>query len=457
MKYISRRSFLKGLAALSLLGLSGCASTYALEEDKMPGQEKFQPPVLEVKPVDYDYLLTGGTIVDGTGSEPYQGNIAIKENKIVGIGHFVPGQGGEIIDIEGLTVAPGFIDLHTHTERYLAQNGRAEMMLLQGVTTHIGGNCGTSEDSIGKYFDGLGAIGINIGLFAGLKTIRMNVAGTKDILTKKELEAMKELVAEAMEEGAFGLSVGLQYWPQIYTTTEEVIELCKVVADYGGFYSTHIRNEEDYVIPSVEEAIKIGFEAGVPVEYSHIKTAQRRNWGKMSRVLELVEEAYVKGLDITADVYGYEFSSLDVGQGRSSISEDDMITALKHPLVMVGSDSGLKTNGSASHPRAYGNHPRILGRYVREKEVISLAECIKKMTSQPARRLGLHDRGLLQEGNIADIAVFDFEQIIDKAERYSPNHYSEGIKHVFVNGKQAVKDGQVTGVLAGQVLKHRKG
>jgi N-acyl-D-aspartate/D-glutamate deacylase len=328
------------------------------------------------------------------------------------------------------------------------------MMLYQGVTTHIGGNCGTFQGSIQDYFNKLNNTGINVGLFIGLKNLRLNVAGTKKSLTDTELGEIKNLVGKAMNEGAFGLSVGLQYWPQIYTTTEELIEICRVVSECGGFYSTHIRNEEDYVIPSVEEAIRIGFEADVPVEYSHIKTAQKNNWGKMPRVLKRLDEAHKKGLDITADVYGYEYSSLDIGTGKSSISENDMMTAMKHQLVMMGSDSGLSTNGKASHPRAYGNYPRILGRYIRDKEVISLEKCIKKMTFMPAKRLGLNDRGVLKVGNAADITVFDFNNIIDKAERYAPNRYSKGVEHVFVNGKHALKNGKVTGVLAGQKLKH---
>ncbi len=449
----SRRDFIKIIGAFSIFGITGCSigEINAINSKNLQFDENF---FLSFEPVDYDYLLEDGTIIDGTGKKPYVGRLAIKNGKIVGIGNFIAGKGGKVINAKGLIVTPGFIDLHTHTENYLLHNGKAEMMLYQGVTTHIGGNCGTFQGSIKNYFGKLNETGINIGLFVGLKNLRLNIVGSKKNLVKSELEEIKKLVRKAMKEGAFGLSVGLQYWPQIYTTTEELIEICKVVSEYGGFYSTHVRNEENSVIPSVEEAIKIGFEAGVPVEYSHIKTAQKPNWGKMPKVLNLLDEAHAKGLDITSDVYGYDFSSLDIGSGRSSISENDMITAMKHPLVMIGSDSGLRINGNATHPRAYGNHPRVIGKYVRDKGVIPLEDCIKKMTFMPAKRLGLNDRGILKIGNAADVTVFDYNSIIDKAERYNPNQYSKGIKHVFVNGRQALKNGEVTGVLAGEKLKH---
>lgn len=458
MDYFTRRDFIKSAAvSLLLLSLPGCALFDFRERSSRSDKEK-NDSKLFVKEVDCDFFLKNGLIHDGKGGKPFYGNVAIKDNKIAAIGSDIANKNGEIIDVEGLIIAPGFIDLHTHTEEYFLKNGKGEMILHQGVTTHIGGNCGSSVDSIGDYFNNLGAVGINFGIFTGLRNIRFQTVGNKaDTLSANELNKMKELVQKGMEEGAFGLSVGLEYWPQIYTTTEELIELCRVVSDYGGFYSTHIRNEEDHVLSAVEEAIKIGREAGLPVQYSHIKTAQKRNWGKMSQVLELLENASDEGLDITADVYGYTFSGHDRGTDRNSISEQDMLQAFKHPLVMVASDAGLQVNGDAVHPRTYGNFPRFLGRYVRNRRVMSMGECIKKMTSMPARRLGLEDRGVLKEGNKADITVFDYMRIIDRAERDNINVLSEGVKHVFVNGKHSVKDGEVTGVLAGEkLLKNKK-
>lgn len=457
MNCFSRREFIKSAAAsMLLLSLSGCTFfDFGKKSRRSNNEEGDLSPF--VKEVECDFFLKNGLIHDGTGAKPFYGNIAVKNNKIAGVGRDIANKNGEVIDLDGLITAPGFVDLHTHTEEYFLKNGKGEMILLQGVTTHIGGNCGSSVDSIGDYFNNLGAVGVNFGIFTGLGNIRLQVVGAKaDTLSRNELIKMKELVHKGMEEGAFGLSVGLEYWPQIYTTTEELIELCRVVSDYGGFYSTHIRNEEDNVLPAVEEAVKIGMEAGLPVQYSHIKTAQERNWGKMSQVLEILENANAEGLDITADVYGYTFSGHDRDTNRNSICEQDMLQAFKHPLVMVASDAGLQVNGDAVHPRTYGNYPRFLGRYIRNRRVMSMGECIKKMTSMPARRLGLKDRGVLKEGNKADITAFDYMSIIDRAERNNINVLSEGIKHVFVNGRHAVKDGEVTGILAGEKLLNNK-
>lgn len=460
MKSISRREFIIGLISVSALSMAGCGKMTNLiqaAESGAGGEKQDERPVSlrTVVPVTCDYVLAGGTIVDGTGGKPFKGDVAIKGDKIVAVGDFVPGSMAQIIDVSGLYVTPGFIDLHTHNELYLLRNGKADMFLLQGITSQIGGNCGTSVMSVGDYFSELGAVGINIGLFSGYKMLRRAVQPVNPHrITPKELEQLIKRLARDMENGAFGLSVGLQYWPQILATTDELVELCRVVGQYGGFYSTHIRNEEDTVIPSVEEAIEIGFKAGVPVQYSHIKTAQTRNWGKMEKVLEMVQAANSDGLDITADVYGYTFSGLDVWSDvKESINEDDMLLALDHPLVMIGSDSGVDTKGKGTHPRSYGSHSRILAKYVRDRGVISLEEAVRKMTSMPAGRLGLQDRGILREGDAADIAVFDLQAINDQATRANPNILATGVKHVFVNGRHAVKDGKVTGELGGVALK----
>jgi len=411
-------------------------------------------PVELLPEVDCDYLIKSGYIVDGTGNKGYTGDIAVKGDKIVALGLLEAAPQAEIIDASGMVVAPGFIDIHTHTEQYLKQGADAGMILLQGVTTHIGGNCGSSVDDIDEFFSSFEKTGVNLGLYAGYKNLRLKVLGNqKAPPTENQLEQMKAVLEEYMRDGAFGLSVGLGYWPQYYATTEELVDLCRVVKKYGGIYACHIRDEGDNVIDALGEAITIGLKAGIPVEYSHIKIARERNWGKMSHVLQLMEEARENGLDITADVYGYTFSSLDVGKGRNSINEGDLVMALTHPLVMIGSDSGLSKNGRAVHPRAYGNYPRILRKYVREKGLLTLEEAVHKMTAMPAKKLRLRDRGLLAEGYKADIVIFDFDEITDRSDRENPNLLPVGVKEVFVNGVLSVHKGELTGELGGQALK----
>ncbi|NLC37975.1 MAG: D-aminoacylase [Clostridia bacterium] len=460
MKSIGRRAFLVGTASLSLLGLlqPEIVAGWLAGEKNVPsaGKEAEEGAALpepeSVPPVSCDYLLVNGTIIDGSGAPSFAGNLAIKGETIVAIGDFPAAPGAKVIDVAGLVIAPGFIDLHTHTEDYILNNGAGEMILLQGVTSQIGGNCGTSVDSIGSYFAELKEPGVNFGLLVGYKVLRKKCGVDEKGLTAKTLAAMEEELARGLQEGAFGLSVGLEYWPQSKATTDELIALCRVVKDHGGFYAVHIRNEGDRVLPSLEEAIEIGLATGVPVEYSHVKTSGKRNWGKMEKVLELLDQARESGLDMTGDVYGYTFSSLDLDSGRNSIGEEDLQLALKHPFLMIGSDSGLSNSGRAIHPRAYGNYPRILGRYVREQGVLSWEEAIRKMTSLPAKRLGLDERGLLAPGRKADVVAFRPEKVRDQASREDPNIFSVGMEYVFVNGQPAVAEGEPTGIRAGQPL-----
>lgn len=464
MKFLKRRDFLVGLGSLGILGLVKWDYVYGYvippsenqdnleREDETPGSEK------PLQVIECDYILENGLIVDGTGMPPVIGNIGIKGDTISAMGEFVANDTAQRIDASGLIITPGFIDLHTHTEGYLAAGGNGEMMLRQGVTSHIGGNCGTSVSSIGKYIDSLGFVPINVGLFIGYKMLRRAVIPKENILVgPNELEAMKKIIAQGMIEGAFGLSVGLSYYPQLKATTEELIELCKTVKEYKGFYSTHIRDEGDGVIPSVKEAILIGKSAKIPVEYSHVKTSGEKNWGKMAQVLKLVEQAKNEGLDIAGDVYGYTYSSLDIGINKTyeSMHEDDLKMALKHPLLMIGSDSGLSRKGRATHPRAYGNHVRILSQYVRDQKILSLQEAIHKMTAMPAKRLRLKDRGLLSPGQKADIAVFNFNDLKEEATRLEPNKFATGMKYVFVNGALALDEKGLTGVRAGRPLKNK--
>ncbi|MBS3969062.1 MAG: D-aminoacylase [Clostridia bacterium] len=453
MQRINRRDFLiYGTGTLAtMLTLTGC----------LPKDIKTQAYVSEVNMpnIDFlecDYLIHKGLIIDGTNSQPFEGDIAIKGDRIIKIARSIAGKNCEIIDARGKIVSPGFIDIHTHTEDYMVHNGRSEMMLLQGVTAQIGGNCGNSKVKIGSVLDNLNGMGINYGMFSGYREIRRSVVGNANLRPNgAQMQAMLDMLQENLQAGAFGFSVALEYWPQSFATTDEIVELSYLLAEYGGFLSVHVRDEGDRVIPAVEEIIEIGFRAKVPVQYSHIKAAHRKNWGKMEKILELLSEARDSGLDIKADVYGYNFSSNDLGDSSyCSISDEDLEMALTHPQVMIASDSGLKVNGAAIHPRAYGNYPRIIAQYARNKSLLSIETLIHKMTAMPASRLGLADRGRLLEGYKADIAVFDLNNINDEATRQQTTLYSKGVQSVFVNGNLAVNNGIVTGTPTGEVLRN---
>lgn len=449
---ISRRKFIKyGASVLALLPVAGCSFNQSAvhafaSEAELP----------EINLIDCDYLIHRGLIVDGTGSEPYIGDIAIKGDSIIKIAKFIAGKNCEVIDARGKIVAPGFIDIHTHTEDYMIHNGKAEMILMQGVTTQIGGNCGTSQLYIGPVLEKLKNMSINFGMFSGYKEIRRSMVGNQNVrINGSNMQKMLDVLEQNMKDGAFGLSIGLEYWPQNFAGTEEIIELASLLSEYGGFYSTHLRSESDKVIEALEEAIEIGFKANVPVQYSHVKAAHKKNWNKMDRILNMLQEAKRSGLDITADVYGYTFSSNDLAAPNyHSMSEENLQMALCHQQVMIGSDSGLRNNGHAIHPRAYGNYPRILGQFVREKQLLKIEEAIHKMTGMPAKRLNLKDRGILKENMKADVVVFDLSQISDQATRQNTNVYSKGVDYVLVNGKISIKNGEYIDSRAGVVLRN---
>lgn len=434
------------LITLIILILTACGSS-ALSKEPVP--------VVKPIPPECDFIIDKARIVDGTGNPGFIGSVAVKGELITAVGEFpFPGE-AEVVDGSGLVLSPGFIDIHTHSETFIHSGERTAAFLSQGVTTQIGGNCGRSPENIRGYLETMPPLDINYGILMGYATLREKAMGNRAGKTSTAaLENMKKDLDQALLEGALGLSTGLEYWPQNYATTEELVELCQIVAQHGGFYATHIRNEYDKVIPALKEAIEIGRKAQVPVQYSHIKAGYERNWQQFSMLLELLEEAHESGLDITADVYPYTFSSTDLGKSplRDSISRENMEKAMIHPLIFYGSDTGIYQGGTANHPRAYGTFTRILGEMVRERGLLSLENAVVKMTSQPARRLKLKDRGVIAPGYIADLVLFDPKTIRDLATIEDPTLISEGIQQVWVSGSLAWDMGKLTNNRNGKII-----
>jgi len=524
--------------------------------------------------VMYDILIEGGRVLDGTGNPWFWADVGIVGDRIEAVGRLRGSRADRRIDARGLMVAPGFIDIHSHSDFTVLVDRRAESKITQGVTTEVVGNCGSSAapmspevrayrerymraqlgeefrfewesmDDYMKLIDRDG-VSLNIAPLVGHGTVRQNVMGfERRPPTDDELREMGRLVREAMEDGAWGLSTGLIYPPSCYAEKEEIIELARILADYGGVYFTHIRGEGDTLFDALREAIEIGERAGVPVEIAHLKASGRRNWGKTAEALRIIEEARGRGVDVTFDQYPYTASStgltaylpdwaheggtekllerlrdpecrrriaseegklerdwdavmiafaknhpqyegktiMEVAkiEGKEPIeavfdlllseegqvnivahglSEEDVRRVMRSPYMMVGSDGravsprGILGLGKP-HPRYYGTFPRVLGHYVREG-VLTLQEAVRRMTSYPAQRLGLRDRGLLREGMKADITIFDPERVRDEATFKDPHRFASGIPYVLVNGKLVIDGYGHTGALPGRAL--RKG
>src|SRR3954463_7443151 len=522
----------------------------------------------------FDVVIANGRIVDGTGAPWFRGDIGISGDRITAIGALGDATAATRIDAGNLVVAPGFIDLLGQSEFNVLVDGRAASKILQGVTTEVTGegssiapvndrllleaapnakHFGVAQDwrTLGDYFTRLeerSHTAIKLATFVGAGGIRNYVIGKDDRpATPAELAQMKRLVADAMQQGALGLSTSLQYVPDRFASIDEIVELAKVAAQYGGVYFTHQRSESARVFESLDEVFAIAERARIPAEIWHLKTAYKANFGKMPEVLRRIEAARARGLDVTANQYPYtrasngldsclplwareggfdkalprltdpasrerikkdmddanattwenqwyganggegvmlssvlnrdlaKYEGLTLAQigkamgkdprdavidlviadrGESSVitsimDEDDVRTALKHPLVGVGTDSGAQAEDgrlseSKSHPRAWGSFPRILGRYVRDEHLLTLEEAIRKMTSQAADRVHLNDRGVLRPGLIADLTIFDPAAIRDESTFEDPRHYSTGVRHVFVNGRRTLADGVMT-------------
>ncbi|HEX4951331.1 MAG TPA: D-aminoacylase [Blastocatellia bacterium] len=466
-------------------------------------------------------LIIKGKVIDGTGAKAKGVALRLVGDTVTEIGNLKPKPNERVIDARNLIIAPGFIDIHNHSETGLEREPTANSQILQGITTLAVGPDGGSPWPIAAYLQRRAQKppAVNVLTFVGHATVRRKVLGDdyNRTATKAEIEQMAALVEQGMREGAIGLSSGLEYDVGLPSTTEEVIALARVAAQHGGIYMSHIRDEADAMLNALKEAIRIGREAKIPVQVSHIKMGTVGVWGKAPEAIAMIEEARREGLDVTADCYPYDaWSSTitvlipsrkhddprevskglnDVGgaanvtitscahhreyEGKTlqQLADENKTTAVemymnivkaggagvvcrsmidkdieafyRQPWVMVSSDGGI----NARHPRGAGTFPRVLGRFVREKKWLSLPEAVRKMTSAPAARLNLKDRGVLRVGAKADVVIFDAKKVLDHATFKQPFEVPVGIVHVFVNGEQVVSESKVSGATPGRVLR----
>lgn len=475
------------------------------------------------KPGAKSRVIVGATIVDGSGRKAFVANVRIVGDRIENVGRFATRADEEVIQAPGLVVAPGFIDVHNHSDGALASEPALASQVSQGITTLAVGPDGGSPWPIADYLAKRQAqpAAVNVLTFVGHATVRLQVMG-KDYnraATEKEIADMAKLVEQGMREGAAGLSSGLEYDVGHPSTTEEVIELARAAARHGGIYMSHVRDEADEVMTAFKEAIRIGREARIPVQISHIKLGTVGVWGQSEKAVELINAARHSGVDITADCYPYDaWSSTitvlipsrrhddpvavkkgldDVGgpgnilvtscrahreyEGKTieDISREQRLSAVDVYIQIVKDggagvvcrsmkDSDIRvfyrqpwvmvaSDGQAGgrHPRGAGTFTRVLGRFVRERAWLTLEEAVRKMTAAPASRLGLNDRGLIREGMKADLVIFDPKRVIDRSTFKEPLLLSEGIERVFVNGEPVFENGKPTGRLPGAVI--RKG
>jgi N-acyl-D-amino-acid deacylase len=526
---------------------------------------------------DYDVIIRNGTVYDGSGSTPIQTDIGINGDVIESLGDLSEFTAIKDINATSMAVSPGFINMLSWAPISLITDGKGQSDIRQGVTLEVFGE-GESmgplspamiEDyekngdkvnwkTLGEYFDYMENKGIapNIASFVGASTLRVNAIGYEDREpTADELQLMRDLTQEAMEEGAMGIGSSLIYAPAFYAKTEELIEISKVAGEFGGMYISHMRSEGNRFLQSIDELIRISKEAGLPAEIYHLKASGAENWHKLDLAIAKIDSARATGLAITTDMYTYTAGStgldaamppwvqeggyddwakrlqdpeirvklevemttptdewenllyaagtpekcLLVGFKNDSLkyltgktlgevakmrgttpsatamdlvwqdgsrvqvvyflmSEENVRKQLTLPYMSFGSDAGaLATEKpfteSSTHPRAYGNFARLLGKYVRDEKVMPLEEAIRKLTSLPASNLKIKDRGSLKPGYFADIVIFNPNTIADHATFDDPHQYSTGMIHVFVNGGQVLKDGEPTGVLSGRAVR----
>jgi N-acyl-D-amino-acid deacylase len=529
----------------------------------------------------YDRILRNGLIYDGSGGPPFPGDVGMRGDSIVAVGDLGAAQAAEELDVTGLAVAPGFINMLSWATTSLLHDPRSQSDIRQGVTLEVFGE-GTSMGplneamksqmvaqqgdikfdvewtSLGEYLEHLERRGVspNVASFVGATTVRIHVLGHEDRApTADELEQMRGLVRQAMAEGALGVGSSLIYAPAFYASTDELVALAEEAARFGGLYTSHLRSEGNRLVEAVEELLTISRRAGIPANIYHLKAAGEQNWGKLGQVIAMVEAAQAEGLRITADMYTYtagatgldaamppwvqegglqawrtrlqdpairarvrremrtptdaweslyllagsadkvvlnafkqdslkyltgktlaevarlrgtsaEDTAMDlvvqddsrVGAVYFLMSEENVRRQVALPWMSFDSDAAslapegvfLKSN---PHPRAYGSFARLLGKYVRDEQVIPLEEAIRRLTSFPAATLHLKRRGRLAPGYYADVVVFDPATITDHATFEQPHQYATGMVHVFVNGTQVLRDGDHTGATPGRVVR----
>jgi len=527
----------------------------------------------------FDVLITDARVVDGMGNPWYRADVGLRGDRIAAVGHLEGREAERTIDARDRVLAPGFIDMMGQSSTVLVTDPpSAESKLRQGITTYLSGEGGSaaprSEETADEpevtpagdtltwrryreYFRILEREGIALNVIhdVGATQVRRVVLGEEDVdPTPEQMEAMKELVREAMEDGAVGLSTSLIYPPAVYASTEELVELAGVAGEHGGAYFTHMRNESFAVLEAIREALTIGERAGVPVHIYHLKAAGQENWPLMDRALALIDSARAAGMDVTADVYPYlrngiglgsfihprhyrrgddalrdrlsdadfraelreeiettadwenwyrwvgsdwddvllvrvpeampsELSGMSLAEGAEHLGEDpwrmffrlveagrtyvnplsmneaQKHAALRRPWVMIDTDASPVNpeTAQAAHPRAFGAFPRVVAKYVREDGVIRLEEAVRRMTSLAANRLGLHDRGRIAPGMVADLVLFDPERLTDRATFRDPMRYAEGVDFLWVNGVTTIDEGELTGAEGGRALRRDPG
>ncbi|WP_164845561.1 N-acyl-D-amino-acid deacylase family protein [Anaerosphaera multitolerans] len=527
----------------------------------------------------FDVLIKNGLIVDGTGEKPYEGNLAIVDEKIKLLGKGEEVEAKKVIDAKGKVVSPGFIDTHSHSSLLVFQDPMLSPKTRQGITTEFVAQDGMGPapidepnksswikamsglegeyeapwdwESVDDYLNVIDKLdlGPNIAYLAPHSNVRFVSMGMENRqATDEELKKMKENLAKAMEEGAFGLSTGLIYPPGSFGNTKELVELGKVLAETGGVFVTHQRSEADSILDSMDEILTVGNESGCRIHFSHFKVCGKNNWDKIPAVLEKLDNFTKAGRIVSYDQYPYvagstmmsvilppwvhdggtdkllerlqdnelrekmkediltgiegwdnfvEFAGFDgifvtfvgsdknkdvegkslteIGQMRGKEpldaifdiileeknlvglvdfwgTEEHVVRLLKRPEQNVCTDGIL---GGKPHPRVYGAFPRVIGKYVREEEALTLEEAIYKMTKKPAETFGLYDRGVIKDGYAADLVIFDFEEIRDVGDYNEPNQYPKGIEYVLVNGKVIIDNGEATPQKAGKVLRFK--
>ncbi len=521
----------------------------------------------------YDVLIKNGIVIDGSGKKGFRADVAVSKNKIAKVGKISWSKGKVEIDASGKIVAPGFIDIHNHSDAYwqIFLEPQLPSLLYQGITTIIGGNCGASIapladikiiESIQKWTD-LKKVNVdwlsmrefsekmreqkmslNFGTLVGHGTLRRGIIHDEmRRLDRNEFEEMKRELENSLAEGALGFSAGLAYSHEKKAAWDELVELAAVVKSAERVFSIHLRDEAGGIIVAIEEVVDFARQTGVSLEISHFKIMGEENWLLAEKALDMIRCANDSGLNINFDVYPYTYTGsvlyvllpdwaveggkkmllrrlkekhlrarivqemketakyhyenaiiaacsfvksltkrkiseiaaakglsveetivdlLVAGEGRvitlmECLSEENLKKFIRNPLSIVASDGAgyslsHKESGELVHPRCFGTFPRVLGKYVREEKLLSLEEAVAKMTSRPAEKFGLVDRGRIEKGKMADITVFDPKIVSDKAAIENPYQYSEGIEQVIVNGKFALRDRKLTGEMAGEFI-----